>query len=181
MAANLKDFIEKLEYDTQGNIINLDTQGIEAIAIESAINNIKYSQATISNHKVSSCLIASRLQNYERVKSFLGANIELSHSKVYHAEEVALIKAISEGFIYPITVVVTSNSEEQLAALCGYCRQTYMYINPDVNIIVVDMKRNVRLRVKLIDTMKHAYMAKYNLLPVSDDLSAISGNIESSH
>lgn len=139
---------------------------IEDMAIESAINNIRYSQANISNHKVSACLIAKSPKGDNKL--FLGANIELSHSKVYHAEEVALIKSISEGYIFPITVVVTSNSEEQLAALCGYCRQTYMYIDPNVNIIVVDMKRNIRLRVKLMDTMKYAYLAKYNLSPVSD-------------
>src|ERR1041384_4543828 len=99
-----------------------------------AFEKLKYSQCSISNAPVGAAVVAK--YNEGSIGIFGGCNIELATSCVIHAERVALIKAISDGCINIDSVHVTSSNPEQRAALCGYCRQDFMYVNPDTMIYV---------------------------------------------
>jgi cytidine deaminase len=50
---------------------------------------------------------------------FSGCNIEISFSRAFHAENVALLKAISSGYTNIKAIGVTSDSKtKQAAAMC---------------------------------------------------------------
>jgi cytidine deaminase len=93
-------------------------------------------------------------------KVFGGCNLEISISTVLHAEAIALYKALSEGYTKIEAVGVTSDHEDQIKPLCGACRQLYMYINPMTTIYVFGKDKKVKLKVKLIDTMKYPYTSR---------------------
>ena len=116
-------------------------------------------QAEISKMRVGAAVLATNSKGDSSV--FSGCNIEISFSRAFHAENVALLKAISSGYINIKAVGVTSDSEtKQEAAMCGCCRQDYMYLNPDCMIYVFNPDKSLKLKVRLIDTMKYPYMSK---------------------
>jgi cytidine deaminase len=91
-------------------------------------------------------------------KVFGGCNLEISISTVLHAEAIALYKALSEGYTKIQAVGVTSDHKDQIKHLCGACKQLYMYVNPMTTIYVFGKDKKVKLKVKLIDTMKYTYI-----------------------
>lgn len=103
------------------------------------------SQCAISGHRVGAVVRAINPVNGDS-EYFGGCNIELATSKVWHAEETALIKAIVAGFVKPVECYVTSTNTDQRAAMCGYCMQHFMYANPDCEIVVVNMDGSVKFR-----------------------------------
>jgi cytidine deaminase len=120
---------------------------------------ISLAQAEISKIRVGAAVLATNSKGESSV--FSGCNIEISFSRAFHAENVALLKAISSGYINIKAVGVTSDSETKHgAAMCGCCRQDYMYLNPDCMIYVFNPDKSLKLKVKLIDTMKYPYMSK---------------------
>ena len=120
---------------------------------------ISLAQAEISKIRVGAAVLATNSKGDSSV--FSGCNIEISFSRAFHAENVALLKAISSGYINIKAVGVTSDSEtKQEAAMCGCCRQDYMYLNPDCMIYVFNPDKSLKLKVRLIDTMKYPYMSK---------------------
>jgi cytidine deaminase len=120
---------------------------------------ISLAQAEISKIRVGAAVLATNSKGDSSV--FSGCNIEISFSRSFHAENVALLKAISSGYINIKAVGVTSDSEtKQEAAMCGCCRQDYMYLNPDCMIYVFSPDKSLKLKVRLIDTMKYPYMSK---------------------
>ncbi len=120
---------------------------------------ISLAQAEISKIRVGAAVLATNSKGDSSV--FSGCNIEISFSRAFHAENVALLKAISSGYINIKAVGVTSDSEtKHEAAMCGCCRQDYMCLNPDCMIYVFNPDKSLRLKVKLIDTMKYPYMSK---------------------
>jgi cytidine deaminase len=125
---------------------------------DASFSALAQAQAYISNAKVGAAVLASNSKGDMSI--FPGCNIEIAFSRVFHAETVALLKAISNGFTNIQAVAVTSNSESQRAALCGYCRQDFMYLNPECMIYVFNPDKTLKLRVKLIDTMNYPYMSK---------------------
>lgn len=127
-------------------------------AIESALWSQEHrSQCPISNHKVGACLIAENPVG--DVRLFKGCNIEFSTSFNIHAERVALVKAVSEGYRKLLAIVVTSK-EKATATMCGYCRQDFLYIQPDIMIYVVNPDGTVGIKESLVDTMKHPYLGR---------------------
>ena len=133
---------------------------IREIELRDAIfSAITLAQAEISKIRVGAAVLASNSKGDSSI--FSGCNIEISFSRVFHAENVALLKAISSGYINIKAVAITSDSEtKQGAAMCGCCRQDYMYLNPDCMIYVFNRDKNLKLKVKLIDTMKYPYLSK---------------------
>ena len=93
-------------------------------------------------------------------KVFGGCNLEISISTVLHAEAIALYKALSEGYTKIQAVGVTSDHEDQIKPLCGACRQLYMYINPKTTVYVFGIDKKIKLKVKLIDTMRYPYISR---------------------
>jgi cytidine deaminase len=138
---------------------------------EIVFSYLTYAQANISGHRVAAAVFAmrkARSKSKEKLKTessdlfkvFGGCNLEISVSTVLHAEAIALYKALSEGYTKIQAVGVTSDHEDQLKPLCGACRQLYMYINPMTTIYVFGKDKKVKLKVKLIDTMKYPYFSR---------------------
>ena len=120
---------------------------------------ITLAQAEISKIRVGGAVLAINSKGDSSI--FSGCNIEISFSRAFHAENVALLKAISSGYTNIKAVAVTSDSVTKLgAAMCGCCRQDYMYLNPDCIIYVFDPDKSLKLKVKLIDTMNYPYLSK---------------------
>lgn len=112
-------------------------------AIKWAIEAIKNAHAGISGTRVGACAIAKNRAGDYGV--FSGCNIELANSNGWHAEEVALMKAISEGHPYIECMVVTSGSDAHAVACCGYCLQNISYANLDCRIIVVNLEGKIKI------------------------------------
>ena len=133
---------------------------IREIELRDAIfSAITLAQAEISKIRVGAAVLAINSNGDSSI--FSGCNIEISFSRAFHAENVALLKAISSGYTNIKAVAITSDSEiKQGAAMCGCCRQDYMYLNPDCMIYVFNPDKSLKLKVKLIDTMKYPYLSK---------------------
>jgi|SRR6185503_3999208 len=137
---------------------------IDQKAVDLTLHMLKFSQANISNHKVGACVVASNLKG--DYGYFGGCNIELATSKVWHAEEVALAKAISAGYRHIFACYVTSNNFDQTAACCGYCMQHLMYANPKAIIFVVHPDGSPKLAVSVEERNgQYAYLGKGRLDP----------------
>lgn len=120
---------------------------------------ISFAQAEISKVRVGAAVLAVNQTGDSSI--FTGCNIEISFSRVFHAENVALLKAISAGYTGIRAVGVTSDTKEkQNAAMCGCCRQDYMYLNPNCTVYIFNSDKSLRLRVKLIDSMVYPYAPK---------------------
>jgi cytidine deaminase len=59
-----------------------------------------------------------------------------------------------------LRAAVDSQIADQIKSLCGACRQLYMYVNPMTTIYVFGKDKKVKLKVKLIDTMKYPYISR---------------------
>ena len=138
---------------------------------EAVFSYLDYAQASISGHRVAAAVFAMRKAKSKRKKRletessdlfkvFGGCNLEISISTVLHAEAIALYKALSEGYTKIQAVGVTSDHEDQIKPLCGACRQLYMYINPKTTIYVFGKDKKIKLKVKLIDTMRYPYISR---------------------
>jgi cytidine deaminase len=128
----------------------LSAESITTAAIKAASRIAKRmldkSQCEISKHAVGAAVVASNgLGN----RIFGGCNIELATKDCWHAEEVALMKAISEGYTYIKAVFVTSTSEEQRAALCGHCMEIFNRCNRDCHIYVLNPSGSMKLAISL--------------------------------
>lgn len=134
---------------------------INRAARDEAFRMLDYSQCNISGHAVGAAVVALRpdVEDYQPLM-WGGCNIEIATSRVIHAELVALCKAISMGYTKIESVHVTSDHKDQQAALCGYCRQDFMYINPDTMIYVYNPDKTEKIKVKLVDTLNYPYMGK---------------------
>ena len=122
--------------------------------------------ASVSGHHVGACLIARHPKTTD-IKFFGGCNIELAASFNVHAERTSLIKAVSEGYIEFLAIVVTSK-KKATATMCGYCRQDYMYCNPDVRVVVINPDGTVGINERLIDTMKYPYVGRMDAFEKRD-------------
>lgn len=138
---------------------------------EVVFSYLDYAQASISSHRVAAAVFAMRkakskskkrleTESSDLFKVFGGCNLEISISTVLHAEAIALYKALSEGYTKIQAVGVTSDHEDQIKPLCGACRQLYMYINPKTTIYVFGKDKKIKLKVKLIDTMRYPYISR---------------------
>lgn len=137
---------------------------IDDVGCTMALRALLYSQANISGHKVGAAILAS--DGRGTTSFFRGSNIELATSKCWHAEEVALVKAIAEGFRDIRAVYVSSTNTDQRAACCGYCMQSLMYANPDAEIVVVNMDGSIKLRTTVKERNgPYAYWGKGRLDP----------------
>lgn len=120
---------------------------------------VSFAQPEISKVRVGAAVLA--INRMGETSIFTGCNIEISFSRVFHAENVALLKAISAGYTNIHAVAVTSTSKEkQKAAMCGCCRQDYMYLNPSCMVYIFNSDKSLRLKVKLIDSMVYPYAPK---------------------
>ena len=130
------------------------------IAKQVAFKQQRNARANISGHKIGVCLVAE--DDHGDIAYFGGCNIELATSRVFHAETVALTNAISHNHTKFHCIVVTSN-DEVTATLCGYCRQDYLYANPDIRVVVLNPDGSIKLDEILKNTMKFPYLGRSRL------------------
>jgi len=125
-----------------------------------ATRTLKKAQVGISGYRNATALLA---KNKEGVYSiFEGCNIELSTSTVIHGERMALFHAILHGFTQPIAIVLATEGKDPVP-MCGYCRQDYMYINPQLQIYPLTSEGKITKVYTLIDTLIKPYMSKCKL------------------
>jgi cytidine deaminase len=118
---------------------------------------LHFAHSPISNIRVGIGMLAYS-DIVKDTQIFMGSNLEIATSLVFHAERVALLKALSTGYWKPLALVLVSNSVETKVPLCGYCRQDYMYVAPEMKIRVYDHKVKKIIRtVVLKDIEKYAY------------------------
>lgn len=131
-------------------------------AIKWAIAAINRAHAGISGTRVGACAIAKNKDGEYGL--YPGCNIELANSNGWHAEEVAMMKAISEGYPYLECMIVTSTSDAHAVACCGYCLQNISYANLDCRIVVVNLKGEIKIDTTARERQgKHGYFGKGKL------------------
>jgi cytidine deaminase len=107
---------------------------------------MKFAQCNLSNTEVGASVVAYNKDG--TIKIFGGCNIEFAAgAENAHAEQVALYKAISEGYLHVTHVFVTSSSFTHRAALCGRCLHWFSYVNPECMIVVLNPDGTEKLSV----------------------------------
>lgn len=131
-------------------------------AIDTAFDMLQHAQVGLSGHRVGAAVIASSHKKEPTHKVFGGCNIEFSAGAYnIHAERLALVKAISEGYTEISYCFVTSSNFEQRAAMCGYCMQDFMYVNPNCIIIVLNPDKSEKIRISVLKRNgEYAYLGK---------------------
>ena len=125
---------------------------------EDFTRQLELAQVGMSGVRVASALVAENKDGMQNI--YFGSNIELARSKVYHAEEVVLVKAINAGFTKPLQVFVTSTNAQRRVPLCYACRQWYAYINPQCVVTVLDENFKPALTTTIHDSVKFHYESK---------------------
>lgn len=129
--------------------------------IDKAYNALKTkAQVGISGCKNGACLFAVNKDGQYAI--FEGCNIELSTSTVIHAERLALFHAIMKGYTRPIAIVLNTPNTESIP-MCCYCRQDYMYVNPNLKVYTVNIDKKITGEFILRDTIINPYMSKGKL------------------
>ncbi len=104
--------------------------------IEKAKEVAKNAYSPYSGIKVGSALLT------KSGKIFTGCNVEnVSYSLTVCAERVAILKAVSEGEKEFEKIVIYS---DKMMYPCGACLQVMAEFNPDMEIIIVDKKENIK-------------------------------------
>lgn len=111
-------------------------------------------QCPYSNYRVGAAVISRNKEG--QIKVFGAQNIEISNANGIHAEKLAALKAISEGYIYIEKVYVIHDRPTE--GMCGYCRQDIMYFSRDCIMNIIDEEGNIIVSERLVDTIKHPYM-----------------------
>lgn len=117
----------------------MTNESIATILIDDAIHAMSMAKAPLSGVKVGASLYAKNPSGLSGV--FRGCNIEVSAGAQcnIHAERLALLKAVSEGYLIPEVCVLTTHSPLHSVAMCGYCMQDFTYFNPECKIIVAEV------------------------------------------
>jgi cytidine deaminase len=114
--------------------------------------------ADMSKVRVGACVIARNMLNHQERKLFSACNIEVSKTYRIHAEQLATWEALQSGFTMIDVIVVTSQSEEECAALCDNCRGFFSKINPHLRVVVVNPDGSMKLDLWLDkDLRPYAY------------------------
>ena len=134
-------------------------------------NNYKKDSSTYS--KSIEVALAARLKAYAPYSNYLvGSAIKTKAGKIYQgcnvenaaygatncAERTALFSAIAAGERDFSIVIVAS--KDGAATPCGICRQVLNEFNPDMLVIMVDEKGNVKNKFKLSQLLPQAFGPK---------------------
>ena len=114
-----------------------------AIDLETEVNHKVFQELKeIQQRAQGKTKVASAVEAYEYRDGmpysifFYGCNIHVSDSfGDTHAERMAIDHALKE-YCYPVSVYVTSTSEDEKVMLCASCRHYISEINENCNIIV---------------------------------------------
>ncbi|MDO8885841.1 cytidine deaminase [Candidatus Oleimmundimicrobium sp.] len=115
--------------------------------------------APYSNFKVGAVLIV------KDGRKFIGCNVEnASYGLSMCAERVALFKAVSEKCRDFESLILVSDSEE-FCFPCGACRQALWEFGCDLEIIVVNKKKEIK-KAKIRDLLPEAFSSHKEGNPV---------------
>lgn len=127
--------------------------------VSTAWNNCKYIQQkalipTEKTTKVGACVLGKKVGKKHPHKLFVGCNIMISTSHVYHAEMVALMACLTQNY-RPVEVFVTSRSKEENIHCCLDCRGPLLECNPDIVYTIFNPDGSVKDTGKIIDDCKN--------------------------
>jgi len=128
--------------------MNLDFHPNDESEIFAKIENLQ--SLAIAKKKKVACIISGiKHSGNPEYQTFGGFNIEFSSSDVIHAERMALVSCVSEGF-YPSHLYVTSSrSEGNPVYMCGNCRQLFSEVNEKMDITVFNPDGMIKGRTTL--------------------------------
>jgi cytidine deaminase len=99
----------------------------------------KFAYAPYSKFKIGCVLLT------KKGKIFTGANIEnASYGLTICAERVAIFKAVSEGYSKSIKTIIIYSDRSEFIYPCGACRQVLAEFNPNIELILVNGKDQVK-------------------------------------
>ena len=133
-------------------------KAIEARELSCNINN-RHACASITNFNVGVALLT------KEGKVITGRNIEdpsgIGVNSVC-AERVAIIKALSEGYSNFEKIAVVGGAEELVfTPPCGGCRQYLTSMAPDVKILTLDEKQNIK-EFTLEELLPYSFNEKFD-------------------
>jgi cytidine deaminase len=89
---------------------------------------------------------------------YTGCNVEIStYALTLCAERTAMFKAVSEGERRFVAMAIAGD-EEGFTAPCGACRQVMMDLAGDIDIVLTDAKRRIRVH-RLEELLPHPFGA----------------------
>lgn len=89
---------------------------------------------------------------------YKGINILTSHSIC--GEQVAIGQAFANGereFDTIVAVKLNPDGSSRIVSPCGLCRYTFEKLNLDMNVIVVDEKKNKTIKVHMTELLPYPY------------------------
>lgn len=124
--------------------------------VQTAWHNCKYMQQMAiipkgKTTKVGACILGKQGASD---KFFMGCNIVISTSHVYHAEIVALLACLAENY-KPFEIFVTSRSDDENIHCCLDCRARLLECNPEITYTVFNPNGSVKEHGYIIDDCKH--------------------------
>lgn len=124
--------------------------------VKTAWHNCEYMQKMAlipegSKTKVGACILGRKKGSD---KFFMGCNIVISTSHVYHAEVVALLACLAENY-KPIEVFVTSRNFEENIHCCLDCRARLLECNPETTYTVFNPDGTVKENGSIADDCEY--------------------------
>lgn len=145
------------------NVVDVieDVSKADNYMAEQAMEAMQFSQSQLSGVTIGASVKARNKDG--DIKIFKGTNIEISPGcqANIHAERLALLKAISEGYIDILECFITSNKDTHMAAMCGYCMQDFTYFNKDCRIVVIRQDYTTKIDTTVVERQgKYGYFSK---------------------
>ena len=122
--------------------------------------SVELGYALCGNSGVSVAALLVAQDKRGETAEFTGANIEVARGIVYHAEEVALIKALNEGYTKPLHIYLTSPSDAHRVPMCLICRGKFFYVNCDCVVTVLNTKFEPALTTTVRESVNYPYFGR---------------------
>lgn len=128
----------------------LKTDAIDMELLELAKTARKNSYSPYSKFRVGAAVYS------ESGGMYSGTNVEnSSYGLTVCAERIAVFKAVSEGYTDIKKIAVIAESEEAVSP-CGACRQVIFEFGDDVEVIMSNLKGNIR-KYYIKDLLPHGF------------------------
>jgi cytidine deaminase len=122
--------------------------------IEEARSALAFSYSPYSKYAVAAALLT------EEGAIFKGVNIEnASYGATICAEQVAVTKAISEGYKNFLAIAIITSEEVSMPFPCGICRQVLSEFSSNMLVIVAKNQTSYKA-YKLSDLLAHKFELK---------------------
>jgi len=93
---------------------------------------------------------------------FAGCNVEIPSSSLgFCAEQVAVLKAVSEGQQTLEKIVIVADERTLTYLPCGACRQLLAEFAPKLTVVLADLEGNLRAELQLSDLIPRLTSLKH--------------------